>query len=184
MFIVAGVLLGAVVLAALVGFHTGPHTHAAAGVLGVVAAGWLVLMMVDGSARRTLLLSLFAADLVVSAGMGLTAWRGIVSRRAVGSARPAHDVAGAAGIAVGGLSPTGAVRVRGELWSATSLNGPVADGAPVQVVSVDGIRLNVWSEGGSDALAPNVERASDRLFVMDPDEPRSSGSSDTEGVAS
>ena len=43
MWIIAGVLLGLVVLASLVGFHSGPHAHVAAGVVGVLAAAWLVV---------------------------------------------------------------------------------------------------------------------------------------------
>ena len=35
MWVIAGVLLGLVVLASLIGFHVGPHAHVAAGVLGV-----------------------------------------------------------------------------------------------------------------------------------------------------
>src|SRR5581483_11074521 len=38
MWVVAGVLVGLVVLASLVGFHTGPHGHVVASLLGVAAA--------------------------------------------------------------------------------------------------------------------------------------------------
>ena len=34
MWVIAGVLLGLVVLASLIGFHVGPHAHVAAGVFG------------------------------------------------------------------------------------------------------------------------------------------------------
>jgi hypothetical protein len=44
------------------------------------------------------------------------------------------------------LSPEGVVRVRGESWSATSLNGNLPAGAVVQVIDSKGIRLEVWGE--------------------------------------
>jgi hypothetical protein len=44
------------------------------------------------------------------------------------------------------MSPDGIVRVRGENWSATSLNGEIAAGGAVQVVNVIGVRLQVWGE--------------------------------------
>ena len=48
MWVIAGVLLGLVVLTSLIGFHVGPHADLAAGVLGLLAAAWLVVMAVDG----------------------------------------------------------------------------------------------------------------------------------------
>jgi hypothetical protein len=60
MWVIAGVLLGLVVLASLVGFHAGPHAHAAAGVFGALAAGWLVLMVVEGRSLPVLLALLSA----------------------------------------------------------------------------------------------------------------------------
>lgn len=145
MWVVAGVLLGIVVLAALAGFHTGPHTHVAAGIAGVIAGAWLLAMLADGQ-TRPLLFVLLAADLVVSGGVGFAAWRALASARSPALARPTQSLEGAMGVAVGPLTPNGVVRVRGESWSATSLNGPVADGAAIQVVSVDGVRLNVWRD--------------------------------------
>jgi membrane-bound ClpP family serine protease len=44
------------------------------------------------------------------------------------------------------LDPAGIVRVAGEDWTAVSLNGPVPAGGRVQVVSVRGVRLEVWGE--------------------------------------
>ena len=37
MWVIAGVLLGLVVLVSLIGFHVGPHAHVAAGILGLAA---------------------------------------------------------------------------------------------------------------------------------------------------
>lgn len=56
-----------------------------------------------------------------------------------------HQLEGAEGVAVTDLTPDGIVRVRGEQWSATCVNGSVAAGSPVQVLS-SGVRLEVWGE--------------------------------------
>ncbi|MDQ2754281.1 MAG: NfeD family protein [Actinomycetota bacterium] len=68
-------------------------------------------------------------------------------------------VRGAGGVAVTDLAPVGIVRVAGERWSAMSLSGNLPAGAPVHVVKVSGVRLEVWSEVGSvtDASALNTE---------------------------
>jgi membrane-bound serine protease (ClpP class) len=145
MWVIAGVLLGLVVLASLVGFHAGPHAHAAAGVFGALAAGWLVLMVVEGRSLPVLL-ALLSADVVVSAGVGVLAWKGLTTR---GLRVPGHHFVspvGAEGVAVTALHPEGIVRVHGETWSALSLNGSVRAGAPVQVVGGSGVRLEVWGE--------------------------------------
>jgi membrane-bound ClpP family serine protease len=123
MWVVAGVLLGLVLFAALTGFHVGPHAHVAAGVLGVLAA-----------------------DLVVSAGVALLAYKGLTSRESDSAARRLAALEGAQGTAVGELDPEGIVRVLGESWSAVSVNGTVRPGAPVQVLRVHGVRLEVWGE--------------------------------------
>jgi len=145
MWVIAGVLLGLVVLASLVGFHAGPHVHAAAGVLGVVAAVWLVLMAVDGRSLPVLW-ALLSADVVVSAGVGVLAWKGLATRD---MAVPGHSLLsseGAEGFAVGDLDPDGVVRVNGEDWSAVSVNGLVRAGTRVQVIGGGRVRLEVWGE--------------------------------------
>jgi membrane-bound ClpP family serine protease len=153
MWVIAGVLLGLVVLASLIGFHVGPHAHVAAGVLGVLAAAWLVVMAVDGRSAPVLW-ALLSADLVVSAGIGTLAWKGLTTRGAYVSGRHLVSPDGAEGIAVGDLDPEGIVRVNGENWSAVALNGPVRAGTPVQVVRAAGVRLEVW---GDQMMAPGGE---------------------------
>lgn len=160
MWIVAGILLGVVVLAALIGFHSGPHAHAAAGVAGALAAIWLVLMAINGRSS-SVLWALLAADLVVSGGIGVMAWKGLSDRH---RPMPAHHgepvLEGVVGVAVGDLSPEGIVRARGEQWSAVSLNGPVPSGGRVHVVRAGGVRLEVLAE---DALPP----AGPELFSLE-----------------
>jgi membrane-bound serine protease (ClpP class) len=50
---------------------------------------------------------------------------------------------GANGIATSDLAPSGQVRVRGELWTATAQEGAIRKDDVVQVVGVEGLRLEV-----------------------------------------
>lgn len=150
MWIVAGILLGLVVLASLVGFHSGPHSHLFAGVCGLVAAVWLVVMAVDGRSTP-MLWTLLSADLVVSAGVGVMGWFGL-SRPAGGTHRRMR-LEGTEGVALGDMTPEGTVSVRGEHWSARSVNGRVRAGGRVQVIRADGVRLEVWAEEPERELA-------------------------------
>jgi len=150
MWIIAGVLLGLVVLTTLVGFHSGPHTHVVAGGVGVLAAAWLVVMAVNGRSVP-ILWALLTADLVVSVGVGVMAWYGLSGR-----ASPAHrpvSLEGEEGVALSDLTPEGIVRVRGEQWSAVSVNGTVLAGTRVQVLRTSGVHLEVWGEGAEAAPA-------------------------------
>ena len=157
MWVTAGVLVGAVILISLIGFHSGPHAHVLAGVVGVAGAAWLVLMAVEGRSMPALW-ALLSADLVVSAGVIALAWRGLAARGTV--AHQLGSVEGAEGVAVSDLTPEGIVRVRGEQWSGVVVNGTVRAGTPVQVLRAAGVRLEVW---GEDAEA--VPR--DRMFILD-----------------
>lgn len=158
MWIVAGLLLGAVLLAALAGFHTGPHAHVGAAVVGLVAAGWLAFMAV-GSRSASAAWVLFCADLVVAGGIGVMGWTGLVHRHAPG---PRYGrLEGAEGVAVSDLSPEGVVRVNGEQWSAVSANGTALAGSRVQVIRAGGVRLEVWAERyGTELWGEQGERRS------------------------
>jgi membrane-bound ClpP family serine protease len=153
MWIVAGVLLGLVVLTALVGFHSGPHLHAAAGAIGAAAAAWLVLMALDGRTSSVLWV-LLSADVVASSGLGVMAWYGLSPRHAGAAGRGVARLEGAEAVAVGELAPEGIVRAGGEEWSAVSLNGTVPAGGRVQVVRVKGVHLEVWGEDAPSAGGP------------------------------
>jgi membrane-bound ClpP family serine protease len=150
MWIIAGVLLGLVVLASLVGFHSGPHTHVVAGVIGVLAATWFVFMAVDGRSAP-ILWALLSADLVVSAGVGAMAWYGLSGRGTAGLHLSSHE--GQEGVAVSDLAPEGIVRVHGEQWSAVSVNGTVRAGTRVQVLRAVGVHLEVWGENAAAVSA-------------------------------
>jgi membrane-bound ClpP family serine protease len=183
MWVIAGVLLGLVVLASLIGFHVGPHAHVAAGVLGVLAAAWLVVMALDGRSAPVLW-ALLSADVVVSAGIGTLAWKGLTTP---GTYAGRHLVSpdGAEGIAVGDLDPEGIVRVNGENWSAVALNAPVKAKTPIQVVRVKGVRLEVW---GDELMAAGGHAELEATIPTDPvpveGEPSPPGEARNEGGGS
>lgn len=143
MWIGVGVLLGLVVVASVLGFHVGPHGHIAGAGLGLVAGIWLVVMASTGQSRP-LLWVLFGADVAISGGLGAIAWRGLKVQDEV-TGTGSVSIVGAEGVSVTDLVPEGVVRVRGENWSATSLNGTIPAGSRVQVIEA-GVRLTVWAE--------------------------------------
>lgn len=171
MWVIAGVLLGIVVLAAILGFHTGPHSHALAGAAGVVAAAWLIVMALSGRSS-SVLWTLFTADLLVSGGVVYLAWRALTARHSDEVASPVrrHALLGSDAVVVKELTPEGVVRVRGEQWTAVATNGPVPAGAKVHVMGIDGMRLEVFAEpaaGDRDVASPDVSS----LFSLDQPQP-------------
>ncbi|MHB8244107.1 MAG: NfeD family protein [Acidimicrobiales bacterium] len=157
MWVVAGILLGLVVLGAVAGFHAGPHAHLIGSVAGVVAALWLLVMALLGDSRP-LLYVLLGADVTISAIMGFAGWKVLHSPEGIAEHdRPPPSVEGHLGVAVAALSPEGIVRVGGEDWTAVSLNGPVPVGGRVQVISKNGVRLEVWGED-NPVIAPSALR--------------------------
>jgi len=152
MWIGVGVLLGLVVIASVLGFHVGPHGHLAGAGLGVAAAIWLVVMAATGQSG-SLLWTLFGADMAISGGLATIAWRGLKVQGDQIPGASSVNIVGAEGVAVSDLVPGGVVRVRGENWSATSLNGNVPAGSRIQVIET-GVRLGVWSD---DAVPAETE---------------------------
>jgi membrane-bound ClpP family serine protease len=146
MWIVAGVLLGLVVFSSIFGFHFGPPAHAVAAVAGIAAAGFLIAIAASGDTRALVFL-LLSADVVVSAGVAAIAWKGLSDPRLRGG-HALHSLVSREGVAVSDLEPAGIVRVAGENWSATSLNGRIPAGARIQVIQADGVRLSVWGDNG------------------------------------
>jgi membrane-bound ClpP family serine protease len=145
MWVFAGILLGLVVLASLVGFHAGPHAHLAAGIFGAVAAVTLLIMAIEGTSSELSWL-LLGGDLVLSAGAGVLAWRGLSDKGRFSAPHHALSHTGVDGVAVTDLNPEGIVKVRGENWCAVAVNAPVTAGSAVQVVRRGGVRLEVWGE--------------------------------------
>jgi len=145
MWFVADLLLGFVLIATILGFHIGPHSHAAAGIGGVVAAVWLLIMAASGQAAPLLWIAL-GADVALTAGVGTIGLKGLQAKDSPALPLAHERLIGANGVADSDLNPDGIVRVRSETWSATSVNGKIAKGTPVQVIEVTGIRLGVWGE--------------------------------------
>lgn len=154
MWIVAGVLLGLVVVTSLVGFHSGPHTHIAAGVLGIVAAAWLVIMATQGRSAP-LLWVLLSADVVISGGIGVMGWTALRRPARSEGRLQASRLEGSEGVAMTDLDPEGIVRVEGEEWSATCVNGNLPAGSRVQVLH-GGVRLEVWGDTPSSGPPPGL----------------------------
>jgi membrane protein implicated in regulation of membrane protease activity len=155
MWIVAGILLGLALLGALAGLHVGPHGHALGTAAGVLAAVWLLIMLALGDARPILYV-LLGADVSITALMGVAGWRVLSTPNAMAEHdTPPPSCEGHFGVAVGALEPGGIVRVDGEEWSAESVNGTVPAGGRVQVLRVNGMKLEVWGED-NPALAPRA----------------------------
>jgi len=153
MWAVVGVLLGVVLLSSLLGFHVGPHAHVIAAGLGVAVAVFLFVLAVTGHSSATLW-TLFGADLAVSAGVGTVGWKGLTTTRVRPYGHGSAGLVGVEGVAVTDLDPDGIVRVRGENWSSTSLNGTIRAGGTVQVVKASGVRLSVWGDEAIEDSAP------------------------------
>ena len=78
--------------------------------------------------------SLLGADLIIGLGIGVLGWKGLTRRPEDSGDGHSNSLEGEQGIATTHLAPEGLVRVRGELWSAISINGTVPASTPVQVV--------------------------------------------------
>jgi membrane-bound serine protease (ClpP class) len=83
---------------------------------------------------------------------GIAACFLLVGRAALESTRApvatgAEALRGRVGVAVSDLAPSGTARVDGELWNAVAEEAPIRAGEEVQIVGVDGIRLQVRRRG-------------------------------------
>lgn len=145
MWIVAGALLVGFALMAVLGALTAPHAHLVAVLAGLAAAVVLGLLVAAGS-RAGVAWALLGVDIAAIGVVGVSATRALRAPRHPKSSGHRPSLVGAEGVAVGPLDPDGVVKVRGEQWSATSLNGPVRAGAKVQVVAIDQLKLEVWNE--------------------------------------
>jgi membrane-bound ClpP family serine protease len=145
MWIITGVLLGLVCLTAVFGFHFGPHAHLVAGVIGLLVAGWLTYAVLNGGSRHALWW-LLGADLIVSAAVGAMAWIGLSRSRTATKRYHLDSLEGSMGVVLSELAPEGIISVRGEQWSAVSVNGTAPASTQVQILRAAGVRLEVWGE--------------------------------------
>jgi membrane-bound ClpP family serine protease len=155
MWIITGVLLGLVCLAAVVGFHFGPHAHVVALAMGALVAAWFVYLMFERG-PGPVLWTLLGTDLVVGVGVGALAWKGLSGSAKVPESNHRSPLEGAEGIAVSGLAPEGIVSVRGEHWSAISVNGTVDASTRVHVLRATGVRLEVWGEDAESTVTEGL----------------------------
>jgi membrane-bound ClpP family serine protease len=152
--LVALVVLVVVALVIAVGVHTGPHGLVAAGTLGIAASiGFVIgiIALAPTGTRTFVAWFLLAATGLISAGAVVAGAVALPALRRRQSALGTGGLYGAEGVALTALTPKGTVRVRGETWTAESVNGQVPAGAPVHVMEIDGLRLRVWS----DAVMPD-----------------------------
>jgi membrane-bound serine protease (ClpP class) len=140
---IAGVVLAVALVVWIGGFHVGPHAHVVAGILSFVAAGWLILLAIGGQSAP-LLWTLLAVALFISVTAAISAWFGLRGKGVV--TYDPHQIEGVEAITVSDLDPDGRVRVRGEIWQATSVNGTARAGTRVQVLRATGLHLEVWAE--------------------------------------
>jgi membrane-bound serine protease (ClpP class) len=128
-------------------------SHGVLAIGGIVAMALGSLMLFDApEAGFRVSWLVIVPTVAVTAGIflfALTAGVRALSRR---PQLGAEALVGAVGTAYGPLSPTGQIKLQGEIWRAVA-EGPVPDGAPVRVVGVEGLTLRIVgteaSEGGS-----------------------------------
>ena len=145
-WLIGALLVVLVAAASLGGVHVGGHGLIGPAVAVGLALGWFLAAAASGATSATAwwLAGTCAAVCVVSASVALPAIRYRRMAPAVGEpTRP-----GESGRAVTDLDPVGVVQLAGESWTAESVSGRVPAGAEVRVVSIDGVRLRVWSEEG------------------------------------
>ena len=161
-WMVGAVLALAVLGVIVLGVHAGGHGWFVPIPVLVLAAAWAVAVSAGSwrSPAAWVLAVLAFLGAVPAAALVLPA---IAYRRASFAPRGAAALPGSDGVAVTALAPTGIARVNNETWTVRSVSGPLPAGAPVHVVSVEGVRLVVWSEAGNipgpDALGlDNLEK--------------------------
>jgi membrane-bound serine protease (ClpP class) len=136
------ILLGATVLLCV---HAGGHAWFVPLPAIVLAVVWAVTASAHSPAAGWLLVALCATACAVAVLVGSTALRQRLRGGLVGLA----PLRGTDGVAVTDLDPVGVVQVAGEKWTAESVSGSLPAGAPVHVLAVRGVRLEVWSEMGA-----------------------------------
>ena len=151
-------LLGVALLVASAGFFLLELKHPGLGAFTVAGAATLVLgglTLFNPSVPNARVSPwLIATVTVVLVGFFATVVTAALSARRIPRAAPATRVLGATGTVVRALDPEGIVRVGGEDWTAWSETGMVPTGAPVRVVAIDGLRLQVGEVEGAAPAVP------------------------------
>jgi membrane-bound serine protease (ClpP class) len=95
--------------------------------LDVVSLSWQVILLV---------VALTSAFFIFAIGMGVRAQR-------LKPVTGVQGIIGEAGEAMTDLKPDGQVKIHGEIWNATSLDGPLKRGTAVTVELVENLRLKI-----------------------------------------
>ncbi len=95
--------------------------------LDIITVSWQVIFVV---------VAVTAAFFIFAIGMGVRAQR-------LKPVTGVQGIIGEAGEAMTDLKPDGQIRVHGEIWNATSLDGPLKKGTAVRVELVENLRLKI-----------------------------------------
>ena len=112
--------------------------------VGVLIAGALVLFNGSGASPY----GKVSVPLVVMTGLAIGAFSIFIAAKGLRAQkmRPAtgpEALIGRQGVVRVPLNPNGTVWVAGEIWTAHADDGPLAEGEPVEIVAVEGLRLRV-----------------------------------------
>jgi membrane-bound ClpP family serine protease len=141
----AAILLVLLVATFLLCAHAGGHAWFVPLPAFALAVVWALTASARSAAAGWWLVALCATASAVGVVVASTALR----QRLRGGLVGLPPIRGTDGVAVTALSPAGVVQVCGEKWTAESVSGPLPAGAPVHVLGVRGVRLEVWSEMGT-----------------------------------
>lgn len=157
MVVASLILLSAILAAAVLSLHLGPHGLVVSGVVGMIASLVLIadVVFLARTASQGLVLGFLVTVVIISAAILAFGIRTIKKSKMLASASLATKLLYSHGVAVTDLTPLGTVKVLGETWSAESLSGVVKAGVEVYVSEMDGLRLKVWA---NPELSQNVEQ--------------------------
>jgi membrane-bound serine protease (ClpP class) len=121
--------------------------HGVLTVGGVIAFIFGAILLTERTAPvLQISLRLIIAVAVVLAAFFLFAVSAGVRAQRVPARSGGERLVGAVGVARSRLDPEGTVYVQGEMWSAVADDGPIADGQPVRVIALEGLRVRVRPE--------------------------------------
>jgi hypothetical protein len=144
-WVTGAILLTLLVATGLLAAHAGGHAWFVPLPAIALAILWAFTASASSPAAGWWLVALSA----VASACGVVIAGTALRQRLRGTWAGLPPVRGAGGVAVTELTPTGVVQVAGETWSAESVSGSLPAGAPVHVLRVCGVRLEVWSEVGT-----------------------------------
>lgn len=157
MVVASVILLSAILAAAVLSLHLGPHGLVASGVVGMLASLVLIadVVFLARTASQGLILGFLLTTVIISIAILAFGVRTIRKSKVLTSANLATRLLDSNGVALTDLTPLGTVKVLGETWSAESLSGVVKAGVEVYVSEMDGLKLKVWA---NPQLSQNAEQ--------------------------